>query len=158
MTIICPRRRREARAAVRAAYEMQGLSPPLWPSGCSRVPGRANYHFEIMRASSSPRTVMLPSLLFFNLMVNEARKTPGPWPPRHHAASSTSHHRSLWMGTLSSSRLPGVRQDRHPSEGTKASSVVWARLLCSCSARSCPPLSAASAMRDKFGCSGAWTC
>ncbi len=62
MTIICPADDVEARAAVRAAYEMQGLSTfalAVWRFPCSTT--RPTITSRSARASSSPRAMTSPS-------------------------------------------------------------------------------------------------
>ena len=64
MTVICPADDVEARAAVRAAYEMQG--PVYLRFGRLAVPvfhDEANYHLSWARASRSPRAMTSPSWL-----------------------------------------------------------------------------------------------
>ena len=146
MTIICPADDVEARAAVRAAYEMQG--PVYLRFGRLAVPvfhDEANYHFEIGKGEQLTEGNDI-AIVATGLMSTRPARPPRPWPPRASTpASSTSTPSSLWMRT-SSSRLPGSAARSSPPRST-TSSAVWARLSAPCSARSCPPLSAASACR-----------
>ena len=147
MTIICPADDVEARAAVRAAYEMQG--PVYLRFGRPAVPvfhDEANYHFEIGKGEQLTEGSDI-AIVATGPMVNEARKTAetlaaeGHPRPRH----QHPHHQSLRMRT-SSSRLPGSAVRSSPPRSI-TSSAVQARLSAPCSARSCLPLSAASACR-----------
>ena len=74
MTIICPADDVEARAAVRAAYEMQG--PVYLRFGRLAVPvfhDEANYHFEIGKGEQLTEGNDI-AIVATGLMVNEARK------------------------------------------------------------------------------------
>ena len=74
MTIICPADDVEARAAVRAAYEMQG--PVYLRFGRLAVPvfhDEANYHFEIGKGEQLTEGSDI-AIVATGLMVNEARK------------------------------------------------------------------------------------
>ena len=145
MTIICPADDVEARAAVRAAYEMQGpvylrfgrLAVPVFHDEPTIIRDRQG------RAAHRGSDI---AIVATGLMVNEARKAAETLAAEASTpASSTSTPSSLWMRT-SSSRLPGSAARSSPPRST-TSSAVWARLSAPCSARSCPPLSAASVCR-----------
>lgn len=74
MTIICPADDVEARAAVRAAYEMQG--PVYLRFGRLAVPvfhDEANYHFEVGKGEQLTEGNDI-AIVATGLMVNEARK------------------------------------------------------------------------------------
>ena len=73
MTIICPARAAEARAAVRAAYAMQG--PVYLRFGRLAVPvfhDEANYHFELGKGEQLTEGNDI-AIIATGLMVNEAR-------------------------------------------------------------------------------------
>ena len=106
MTVICPADDVEARAAVRAAYAMQG--PVYLRFGRLAVPvfhDEATYHFELGKGEQI---------------------TEGSWLPRASTpGSSTSTPSSLWT-RRSSSRPPRSAARSSPPRST-ASSAVWAR-------------------------------
>ena len=73
MTVICPADDVEARAAVRAAYEMQG--PVYLRFGRLAVPvfhDEANYHFELGKGEQLTEGDDI-AIVATGLMVNEAR-------------------------------------------------------------------------------------
>ena len=146
MTVICPADDVEARAAVRAAYAMQG--PVYLRFGRLAVPvfhDEATYHFELGKGEQITEGSDI-AIIATGLMVNEARKAAETLAAEGiHARVINIHTIKLWMRT-SSSRLPGSAVRSSPPRSI-TSSAVWARLSAPCSARSCLPLSAASACR-----------
>ena len=131
MTVICPADDVEARAAVRAAYEMEG--PVYLRFGRLAVPvfhDAENYHFEIGKGEQITEGSDI-AIIATGLMVNEARMaaeqlaaegiTPG---------SSTSTPSSLWT-RRSFSRLQRSAARSSPPRSTM-SSEVWARPSAPC--------------------------
>ena len=146
MTVICPADDIEARAAVRAAYAMEGpvylrfgrLAEPVFHD-------EANYHFELGKGEQLTEGNDI-AIIATGLMVNEARmaaeqlaaegiRTPGHQHP---------HHRFSWERS-SSRRQRSAARSSLPRNTT--SSAVWAKPSAPSSARSCPLPCAAWACR-----------
>ncbi len=126
MTVICPADDVEARAAVRAAYAMQG--PVYLRFGRLAVPvfhDEANYHFELGKGEQLTEGNDI-AIIATGLMVNEARLAAEQLAARASTpASSTSTPSSRWMRRSSSRRQRSAARSSPPR--STASSVVWAR-------------------------------
>ncbi len=138
MTIICPADDVEARAAVRAAYEMQG--PVYLRFGRLAVPvfhDEANYHFEIGKGEQLTDGNDI-AIVATGLMVNEARKA------AETLAAEGIHARVINIHTIKPLDediiLKAAREcGKIVTARSTTSSAVWARLSAPCSARSCLP-------------------
>ena len=126
MTVICPADDVEARAAVRAAYAMQG--PVYLRFGRLAVPvfhDEATYHFELGKGEQITEGNDI-AIIATGLMVTRPAWLPSSWLPRASTpGSSTSTPSSLWM-RKSSSRPPRSAARSSPPRST-ASSAAWAR-------------------------------
>ena len=143
MTVICPADDIEARAAVRAAYAMEG--PVYLRFGRLAVPvfhDEANYHFELGKGEQLTEGNDI-AIIATGLMVNEARMAAEQLAAT--PASSTSTPSSPWTRKSSSRRQRSAARSSLPRNTT--SSAVWAKLSAPSSARSCPLPCAAWACR-----------
>ena len=156
MTIICPADDVEARAAVRAAYEMQG--PVYLRFGRLAVPvfhDEANYHFEIGKGEQITEGNDI-AIIATGLMVNEARIA------AEQLAAEGIHARVINIHTikpldediiLKAARECGkiVTAEEHNVIGGLGEAV------CSLLSEKLPTPVRRVGVQDKFGCSGpAW--
>ena len=139
MTIICPADDVEARAAVRAAYEMQG--PVYLRFGRLAVPvfhDEANYHFEIGKGEQLTEGNDI-AIVATGLMVNEARKA------AETLAAEGIHARVINIHTIK------PLDEEHNVIGGLGEAV------CSLLSEKLPTPVRRVGVQDKFGCSGpAW--
>ena len=156
MTVICPADDVEARAAVRAAYEMQG--PVYLRFGRLAVPvfhDEANYHFEIGKGEQLTEGDDI-AIIATGLMVNEARLA------AEQLAAEGIHARVINIHTikpldeeiiLKAARECGkiVTAEEHNVIGGLGEAV------CSLLSEKLPTPVRRVGVQDKFGCSGpAW--
>ena len=114
----------------------------------------ANYHFEIGKGEQLTEGSDI-AIVATGLMVNEARKAAETLAAEGiHARVINIHTINLWMRT-SSSRLPGVRQDRH-RRGAQRHRRSGRGCLLPAQREAAHPVRRVG-VQDKFGCSGpAW--
>ena len=156
MTIICPADDVEARAAVRAAYEMQG--PVYLRFGRLAVPvfhDEANYHFEIGKGEQLTEGNDI-AIVATGLMVNEARK-----------AAETLAAEGIHARVLNIHTIKPLDEDIILKAAKECGKIVTAEehnvigglgeAVCSLLSEKLPTPVRRVGVQDKFGCSGpAW--
>ena len=156
MTIICPADDVEARAAVRAAYEMQG--PVYLRFGRLAVPvfhDEANYHFEIGKGEQLTVGNDI-AIIATGLMVNEARLA------AEQLAAEGIHARVINIHTIKPlDEEIVIRAAKECGKVITAEehSVIGGlgEAVCAVLSEKCPTPVRRVGVQDKFGCSGpAW--
>ena len=156
MTIICPADDVEARAAVRAAYEMQG--PVYLRFGRLAVPvfhDEANYHFEIGKGEQLTEGSDI-AIVATGLMVNEARK-----------AAETLAAEGIHARVINIHTIKPLDEDIILKAAKECGKIVTAEehnvigglgeAVCSLLSEKLPTPVRRVGVQDKFGCSGpAW--
>ena len=156
MTIICPADDVEARAAVRAAYEMQG--PVYLRFGRLAVPvfhDEANYHFEIGKGEQLTEGNDI-AIVATGLMVNEARK-----------AAETLAAEGIHARVINIHTIKPLDEDIILKAARECGKIVTAEehnvigglgeAVCSLLSEKLPTPVRRVGVQDKFGCSGpAW--
>ena len=156
MTIICPADDVEARAAVRAAYEMQG--PVYLRFGRLAVPvfhDEANYHFEIGKGEQLTEGNDI-AIVATGLMVNEARK-----------AAETLAAEGIHARVINIHTIKPLDEDIILKAARECGKIVTAEehnvigglgeAVCSLLSEKLPTPVCRVGVQDKFGCSGpAW--
>ena len=156
MTIICPADDVEARAAVRAAYEMQG--PVYLRFGRLAVPvfhDEANYHFEIGKGEQLTDGNDI-AIVATGLMVNEARK-----------AAETLAAEGIHARVINIHTIKPLDEDIILKAARECGKIVTAEehnvigglgeAVCSLLSEKLPTPVRRVGVQDKFGCSGpAW--
>ena len=156
MTIICPADDVEARAAVRAAYEMQG--PVYLRFGRLAVPvfhDEANYHFEIGKGEQLTEGNDI-AIVATGLMVNEARK-----------AAETLAAEGIHARVINIHTIKPLDEDIILKAAKECGKIVTAEehnvigglgeAVCSLLSEKLPTPVRRVGVQDKFGCSGpAW--
>ena len=156
MTIICPADDVEARAAVRAAYEMQG--PVYLRFGRLAVPvfhDEANYHFEIGKGEQLTEGNDI-AIVATGLMVNEARK-----------AAETLAAEGIHARVINIHTIKPLDEDIILKAARECGKIVTAEehnvigglgeAVCAVLSEKCPTPVRRVGVQDKFGCSGpAW--
>ena len=156
MTIICPADDVEARAAVRAAYEMQG--PVYLRFGRLAVPvfhDEANYHFEIGKGEQLTEGNDI-AIVATGLMVNEARK-----------AAETLAAEGIHARVINIHTIKPLDEDIILKAARECGKIVTAEehnvigglgeAVCSLLSEKLPTSVRRVGVQDKFGCSGpAW--
>ena len=134
MTVICPADDVEARAAVRAAYAMQG--PVYLRFGRLAVPvfhDEANYHFELGKGEQLTEGNDI-AIIATGLMVNEARLA------AEQLAAEGIHARVINIHTIK-----------------PLDEEIVIQAAKECGSEKCPTPVRRVGVQDKFGCSGpAW--
>ena len=156
MTVICPADDVEARAAVRAAYEMQG--PVYLRFGRLAVPvfhDEANYHFELGKGEQITEGDDI-AIVATGLMVNEARIA------AEQLAAEGIHARVINIHTIKP-----LDEDIILKAAKECGKIVTAEehsvigglgeAVCAVLGEKCPTPVRRVGVQDKFGCSGpAW--
>ena len=156
MTIICPADDVEARAAVRAAYEMQG--PVYLRFGRLAVPvfhDEASYHFEIGKGEQLTEGSDI-AIVATGLMVNEARK-----------AAETLAAEGIHARVINIHTIKPLDEDIILKAAKECGKIVTAEehnvigglgeAVCSLLSEKLPTPVRRVGVQDRFGCSGpAW--
>ena len=156
ISIICPADDVEARAAVRAAYEMQG--PVYLRFGRLAVPvfhDEANYHFEIGKGEQLTEGNDI-AIVATGLMVNEARK-----------AAETLAAEGIHARVINIHTIKPLDEDIILKAARECGKIVTAEehnvigglgeAVCSLLSEKLPTPVRRVGVQDKFGCSGpAW--
>ena len=156
MTVICPADDVEARAAVRAAYAMQG--PVYLRFGRLAVPvfhDEANYHFELGKGEQLTEGNDI-AIIATGLMVNEARLA------AEQLAAEGIHARVINIHTikpLDEEIVIQAAKECGKVITAEEHSVIGGlgEAFCAVLSEKCPTLVRRVGVQDKFGCSGpAW--
>ena len=156
MTVICPADDVEARAAVRAAYAMQG--PVYLRFGRLAVPvfhDEANYHFELGKGEQLTEGNDI-AIIATGLMVNEARLA------AEQLAAEGIHARVINIHTikpLDEEIVIQAAKECGKVITAEEHSVIGGlgEAVCAVLSEKCPTLVRRVGVQDKFGCSGpAW--
>ena len=153
MTVICPADDVEARAAVRAAYAMEG--PVYLRFGRLAVPvfhDEANYHFELGKGEQLTEGNDI-AIIATGLMVNEARMA------AEQLAAEGIHARVINIHTikpLDTELICKAAQQTGLLVTVEEHSIIGGlgEAVCSYLAETCPVPVKRIGVNDKFGCSG----